>query len=187
MNRLYSVCRLLGKVMWDYRGERWWPLLTSILETSLKCAYLTSKVQDYVINCIELIGPYTQCSNEEKTRIQMNLLRVMANDAPEPEPGLDHACVEKGRGLWAACGTEPCVFTLEMQNIIPCVECKARFTSATVAADTEVEIEVFLRIRCPFPVRFSKVSISLNHQVGLLSRSLYGGWLTSIKSKFICL
>ena len=50
-------CRLLGKVMWDYRGERWWPLLTSILETSLKCAYLTAKVQDYVINCIELIGP----------------------------------------------------------------------------------------------------------------------------------
>ena len=43
--------------MWDYRGERWWPLLTSILETSLKCAYLTAKVQDYVINCIELIGP----------------------------------------------------------------------------------------------------------------------------------
>ena len=46
------------------------------------------------------------------------------------------------------------------------VECKARFTSSAVAADTEVEIEVYLRIRCPFPVRFSKVSISLNHQVG---------------------
>lgn len=156
---------LLGKVMWDYRGERWWPLLTSILETSLKCAYLTAKVQDYVINCIELIGPYTQCSTEEKTRVQMNLLRVMSNDAPEPEPGLDHGCVEKAKTLWAACGSEPCVFTLEMQNIIPCVECKARFTSSTVAADTEVEIEVYLRIRCPFPVRFSKVSISLNHQV----------------------
>ena len=45
------------------------------------------------------------------------------------------------------------------------VECKARFTSASVAADMEVEIEVYLQIQCPFPVRFSKVSISLNHQV----------------------
>lgn len=42
--------------MWDYRGERWWPLLTSILEVSLKCAYLTAKVNEYVSNCIELIG-----------------------------------------------------------------------------------------------------------------------------------
>jgi hypothetical protein len=45
------------------------------------------------------------------------------------------------------------------------VECKARFTSATVAADQEVELEVYLRVRCPFPVRFSKVSISLNNPV----------------------
>lgn len=153
---------LLSKVTWDYRGERWWPLLTSILVTSLKCAYLTGKVQDYVINCVELIGPYTTCSAEEKTRIQMNLLRVMSNDAPEAEPGLYSTCVEKARPLWSP-ATEPCVFNVEMQNIVPCVECKARFTSAAVAADEEVEVEVYLRVRCPFPVRFSKVSVSLNN------------------------
>lgn len=153
---------LLSKVTWDYRGERWWPLLTSILVTSLKCAYLTGRVQDYVINCVELIGPYTTCSTDEKTRIQMNLLRVMSNDAPEAEPGLYAACVEKAKPLWNPVA-EPCVFNVEMQNIVPCVECKARFTSATVAADEEVEVEVYLRVRCPFPVRFSKVSISLNN------------------------
>ncbi|XP_052268585.1 trafficking protein particle complex subunit 11-like isoform X2 [Dreissena polymorpha] len=153
---------LLSKVTWDYRVERWWPLLTSILMTSLKCAYLTGKVQDYVINCVELIGPYTTCSAEEKTRIQMNLLRVMSNDAPEAEPGLDAVCVEKARHLWTP-GSEPCVFNVEMQNIVPCVECKARFTSAAVAADEEVTVEVYIRVRCPFPVRFSKVSLSLNN------------------------
>ena len=36
--------------------EQWWPLLTSILETSLKCAYLTARVQEYTSNCMELIG-----------------------------------------------------------------------------------------------------------------------------------
>ena len=54
------------------------------------------------------------------------------------------------------------------------VECKARFTSASVAADMEVEIEVYLQIQCPFPVRFSKVSISLNHQVSRYFCFLHG-------------
>ena len=40
----------------------------------------------------------------------------------------------------------------------------------------EVEIEVYLQIQCPFPVRFSKVSISLNHQV-----SLFVGFMLFIK------
>ncbi|WAR03659.1 TPC11-like protein [Mya arenaria] len=153
---------LLSKVTWEYRGERWWSLLTSILTTALKCAYLTGRLQDYVVNCVELIGPYTTCSVEEKTRIQMNLLRVMSNDAPDAEPGLDSGCVEKARSLWTPT-SEPFVFNVEMQNIVPCVECKARFTSLTVAADEEVGLEVYIRVRCPFPVRFSKVSVSLNN------------------------
>ncbi|KAL3856772.1 hypothetical protein ACJMK2_011491 [Sinanodonta woodiana] len=156
---------LLCKVMWDYRGERWWPLLTSILVISLKCAYLTAKVQDYVSNCLELIGPYTKCAAEEKTRIQMNLLRVISNDAPEPEPGLDPACVEKAKVLWSSNSVEPCVFSIEMQSIVPLVECKAKFKADTVPADVEVEIEVFLRIKCPFPMRFYKLSVALNNQI----------------------
>ena len=45
---------------------------------------------------------------------------MFQNDAPEPEPGLDQGCVEKAKSLWATNSTELCVFTLEMQNIIPC-------------------------------------------------------------------
>ena len=49
-------CRLLGRVTWDYRLERWWPLLTSILVTSLRCAYLVASVEEYVSICLELLG-----------------------------------------------------------------------------------------------------------------------------------
>lgn len=52
----FFLTSLLNKVMWDYRSEKWSKLLTSILETSLKCAYLTAKVPEYVSNCMELIG-----------------------------------------------------------------------------------------------------------------------------------
>jgi len=56
-----SICmcfpiRLLDYVMCDYRTERWWGLLTAILTTALRCAYLMASVKDYIIYCMELLG-----------------------------------------------------------------------------------------------------------------------------------
>lgn len=48
--------RLLDYVMCDYRTERWWGLLTAILTTALRCAYLMASVKDYIIYCMELLG-----------------------------------------------------------------------------------------------------------------------------------
>ncbi|XP_046561774.1 LOW QUALITY PROTEIN: trafficking protein particle complex subunit 11-like [Haliotis rubra] len=155
---------LLNKVMWDYRVERWWILLTSILSLSLKCAYLTARLQEYVSNCIELIGQYCLCSPEEKTRIQMNLIRVMSNDLPEPESVVENEGVEAAHKEWTQAMSEPTVFTVEMQSLVPFVECKARFLGETVSADSEITLEVCLRVSCPFPVRFSKLSIHFNNQ-----------------------
>lgn len=42
--------------MCDYRTERWWALLTAILTTALRCAYLMASVKDYIIYCMELLG-----------------------------------------------------------------------------------------------------------------------------------
>ena len=154
---------LLNKVMWDYRGERWFPLLTSILETSLKCAYLTAKIQEYVSNSMELIGKYAQCNQDAKVRIQMNLIRVMTNDVPEPEPGLDQGCVEKAAALWAQIKNQATTFTVEMHGLLPFIETKACFVSETVTADSEMSVEVCLRVGCPFPVRLSKLMVMFNN------------------------
>lgn len=50
------LIRLLDYVMCDYRTERWWGLLTAILTTALRCAYLMASIKDYVIYCMELLG-----------------------------------------------------------------------------------------------------------------------------------
>lgn len=50
------MIRLLDYVMCDYRTERWWALLTAILSTALRCAYLMASVKDYIIYNMELLG-----------------------------------------------------------------------------------------------------------------------------------
>jgi len=155
---------LLNKVMWDYRGERWMSLLTSILETSLKCAYLTAKVQEYVSNSMELIGKYSQCNQDAKVRIQMNLIRVMTGDVPEAEPGLDQNCVEKAAAIWSTARDAPTAFTIEMSGLLPFIELKACFVSEAVSADSEITVEICIRVGCPFPVRVSKLMVMFTNQ-----------------------
>lgn len=52
----FMTPRLLDYVMCDYRTERWWSLLTSILCTALKCSYLMGQVKDYITYSMELVG-----------------------------------------------------------------------------------------------------------------------------------
>ncbi|XP_022103870.1 trafficking protein particle complex subunit 11-like [Acanthaster planci] len=158
---------LLGRVTWDYRLERWWPLLTSILGTSLRCAYLVASIEEYVTICLELLGRYSQSSPEERTRVQMNLIRVLSNNSPEPEPGCAPDAVEQARHLWKTmCSPQstPKAFRVEMRNLVPFVECKARFTSPRFAADELVSLEVCLRSSCQFPIQFSKLAVQLSNQ-----------------------
>ncbi|CAH3108387.1 unnamed protein product, partial [Pocillopora meandrina] len=113
---------LLGKVTWDYRREKWWSLLTSVLITSLRCAYLVGNVEEYITLSLEFTGRYVENSPEEKTRCQTNLIHVMSNECPEPEPGCDFEAVEEAKELWKTLkvtAQAPQVFTIQMEQIAP--------------------------------------------------------------------
>ena len=70
-------------MLWEYRNERWPILLTDILKSALKAAYLSISVQDYLTLALEALGPSTTFSTERKTEIYqnvMNILQVRKND-----------------------------------------------------------------------------------------------------------
>ncbi|KAL8612906.1 hypothetical protein ACOMHN_034983 [Nucella lapillus] len=163
LEQWWLILRLLNKVTFDYRLEQWWPVLTSILQTSLKCAYLTARMQEYTSNCMELIGHNSQCTEDKKTRIQMNLIKVLSHDSPTSEPGLDQGCVEQASKAWSEFKAKPQEFTVDMQGLIPFIDCKARFVGDSVPADGQVHVEVCFRVSCPLPVRFSKLSIQMSN------------------------
>nr|XP_002733772.1 PREDICTED: trafficking protein particle complex subunit 11-like [Saccoglossus kowalevskii] len=156
---------LLDRVTWDYRVERWCALLTSILNMSLRCAYLVASVRHYVTISLELIGRFAHISSEEKTHVQMNLIRVISNNPPEPVTGCPSEYVELAKQLWKdkLSPENSNIFTVEMQNIVPFVECKARFSTSKCTADTPLQLQVYLRASCQFPIRFSKLCVLLNN------------------------
>ncbi|RXN29164.1 trafficking particle complex subunit 11 [Labeo rohita] len=161
-----KALKLLDYVMCDYRTERWWSLLTSILCTALKCSYLMGQVKDYITYSMELVGRASILPEEQKSRIEKNLIKVLMNEVPEPEPDCDPASVQTAQSLWSdrmsLAGNNE--FAIEVQDYVPFVQCKAKFLSPSFHIDEPVQLHVYVRADCPHPVRFSKLCVSLSNQ-----------------------
>ncbi|XP_059377909.1 trafficking protein particle complex subunit 11 [Carassius carassius] len=161
-----KALKLLDYVMCDYRTERWWSLLTSILCTALKCSYLMGQVKDYITYSMELVGRASILPEEQKSRIEKNLIKVLMNEVPEPEPDCDLASVKTAQSLWSdrisLAGNNE--FTIEVQDYVPFVQCKAKFLYPSFHIDEPVQLHVYVRADCPHPLRFSKLCISLSNQ-----------------------
>ncbi|KAH0616126.1 hypothetical protein JD844_027010 [Phrynosoma platyrhinos] len=142
-----KALKLLDYVLCDYRSEGWWTLLTSILITALKCSYLMAQIKDYITYSLELLG-----------RVE--------NENPDPEPDCDPASVKAAQKLWAdrvsLAGSN--VFTIEVQDFVPFVQCKARFLAPSFHVDSPVQFDIYLKADCPHPIRFSKLCVSFNNQ-----------------------
>lgn len=162
-----KALKLLDYVMCDYRSEAWWTLLTSILTTALKCSYLMAQLKDYITYSLELLGRASTLKDEQKSRIEKNLMNVLMNESPDPEPDCDVLAVKTAQKLWAdrvsLAGSN--VFQIGVQDFVPFVQCKAKFHAPSFHVDVPVEFDVFLKADCPHPIRFSKLCVSFNNQV----------------------
>uniref|UniRef100_A0A3P8WYF0 Trafficking protein particle complex subunit 11 n=1 Tax=Cynoglossus semilaevis TaxID=244447 RepID=A0A3P8WYF0_CYNSE len=161
-----KALKLLDYVMCDYRTERWWALLTAILTTALRCAYLMASVKDYIIYCMELLGRASTLKEEQKSRIDKNLIRVLKNEVPDPEPDCDPSSVSAAALLWndrvALAGSSE--FNIEVQDYIPFIQCKARFLCPSFHVDQPIQLQVFLQADCPHSVSVNKLAVSLSNQ-----------------------
>ncbi|XP_069796522.1 trafficking protein particle complex subunit 11 isoform X3 [Narcine bancroftii] len=161
-----KALKLLDYVMCDYRTERWWNLLTFILSTALKCAYLMGQIKDYITYSLELLGRSSTLKKEQKSRVEKNLIKVLMNESPDPEPDCDSKAVKGAQKIWADrisfAGSS--AFTIEMQDYVPFVECKARFLAPSFHIDDPVQLRVYLRADSPHPFRFSKLCVCFNNQ-----------------------
>lgn len=157
---------LLMHVMWDYRWERWWRLLVSIQRMALRCAYIIANIQEYVTLTLEVLSRWINFSPEEKERMQRNLNKIISGGIPSAEPGCHQECLDQASERWQAlmARPKPIAFTIEMNNIISCVDCQAWFRESTFQADHPVIVEVCVRACSPFPIRFSKLNVLFNNQ-----------------------
>uniref|UniRef100_A0A8C3SGQ2 Trafficking protein particle complex subunit 11 n=1 Tax=Chelydra serpentina TaxID=8475 RepID=A0A8C3SGQ2_CHESE len=103
---------------------------------------------------------------DQKSRIEKNLIKVLMNESPDPEPDCDASAVKASQKLWtdrvSLAGSN--IFTIEVQDFVPFVQCKAKFLAPSFHVDVPVEFDVYLKADCPHPIRFSKLCVGFNNQ-----------------------
>ncbi|XP_054725000.1 trafficking protein particle complex subunit 11-like [Uloborus diversus] len=157
---------LLKHVLWDYRTEKWRPIISSILSTALRAAFLAANIQEYISLGIEMISSWISCNTDEKSLIQNNINNVLLRKPLLAMPGISEQDNKEAEKLWTEAMSlkEPLIFTIQMASIVPFIECKASFGSENYMADQRITITVYLRMNCPQAMTFNKLSVLFNNE-----------------------
>ncbi|CAH0554376.1 unnamed protein product [Brassicogethes aeneus] len=154
---------LLTHMLWDFRTEKWWSILSDILQKAIKCAYLTANIQDYILLALELLGDNVTLDIDDKKRIYENVQRILKKQIPYGDPKLPHDVLQNAIIIWQPVfQTQTLNFQLDMANIQSCVEIKASFLKETYEVDQKIAAEIYIKSTCPFPISFQGISVLVN-------------------------
>ncbi|XP_050304839.1 trafficking protein particle complex subunit 11 [Anthonomus grandis grandis] len=156
---------LFTHMLSDYREEKWWGIIGSILEKALTCAFLTANIQDYMQLALEILGSSVKVSIDEKRRIYENLNRILKKNIPFGDPKVPHDALQNAIILWQPVFSgNGLSFMLDMTQVVSCIEVKSKFTKIAFEIDQKVSLEILVRNTCPFPLTFSRISVKVNTQ-----------------------
>ena len=146
-------------VLGEYRRERWWSLLTAVLELCLKCSYLVGNVQDYLAVCCELIGRNVLLEDDAKTNLQNNVLLISEGKVPLMAEEDDTT-----RHTWGKRLSSGQDYTVEMTKLSSFLTCSAAFSVNSFQVDEVISFKLKLTSTAVLPFTFSKVEVCFENK-----------------------
>ncbi|KAK4294863.1 hypothetical protein Pmani_032542 [Petrolisthes manimaculis] len=159
---------LLSHVMWDYRSEKWWKLLSSASTLALQCAYNTASLMEYCSVALEMMGKKLDVTQQHKLTVHANLTKILKGEPPEPESNnttttTANRGVDEVREAWMSLlGSHMSPITVDMTTLVPCLEVRASFTQHRVHVDQRVNVMVKIRNSFVSTLYLSSVSVTTN-------------------------
>lgn len=175
---------LLTHMLLDYRTECWWSILSHIVERALICAHLIASIEDFVVLSLELLGRNAKITYEKKKTVYENLVRILSRQTPIKDALLQI----DSKPQWEKALSADLNLSIDMTNITTCIDCKCRFLQNKYQADDKVQVEVYVRNECEFPMNFSSIGITVKHFNDSSNYFVQGGdffFKTGIVKRFI--
>ena len=144
-------------VLHEYRKERWWSLLTSVLDLCLKCSYLVCNVQDYICVCCELMSSNMIKSLEEREALQDNIVSIVAAKAPVMEQ-----CNENAPGLWLNRLQNHQEYCIEMSSLASFLSCSVSFAEHSFQVDEKIVVKLKMHSTAVKAIQFTKIVIAFD-------------------------
>lgn len=127
----------------DYRTDQWYTIFTEVLLKTLRSAFLSASVTDFVCCSIEAMSPKINIDVKERIVVLENLWKVFQGVAP-----LSHTQIAPElKSVWdSKLSSFKSPVYIDLDNISEIIECVVTFEKSQLKHEEQIRLEVYMRL-----------------------------------------
>ncbi|XP_058829687.1 trafficking protein particle complex subunit 11 isoform X2 [Topomyia yanbarensis] len=155
----YSKALTLYSLMLsDYRVDKWYTIFAEVLLKTLRSAYLSASVPDFVACSIEALSPRITMDKADRILILENLWNVFHNVSPVSRSQI---APELSASWNTALTSFNAPIKLDLDRLNDLLECKISFEKRQIRNDEKLQLQLYIRSIVEVPLKLKNFSVLL--------------------------
>lgn len=126
----------------EYRVDKWSTIFTQVLLKTLRSAFLSASVADFISCSLECLSTRIVMEHSERIQILENLWKVFQREAPIAQSQI----VPELRNNWESALVKfHKTLTYDLDKITTLLECMVKFEKCQIAQDEGAQLNLFIR------------------------------------------
>uniref|UniRef100_A0A1Q3F724 Trafficking protein particle complex subunit 11 n=1 Tax=Culex tarsalis TaxID=7177 RepID=A0A1Q3F724_CULTA len=150
---------LYSLMLSDYRVDKWFTIFTEVLLKTLRSAYLSASVPDFVACSIEALSPRIAMEKPDRILILENLWKVFHNVSPVSSSQIAPELSASWQTSLAAFASP---IKLDLDRLNDLLECKITFEQRQIKNDEKLHLQLYIRSIVEVPLKLKNFSILLS-------------------------
>ncbi|XP_014094230.3 trafficking protein particle complex subunit 11 isoform X1 [Bactrocera oleae] len=149
---LYSV------MLTDYRREQWSSIFSDVLLKTLRCAFLTASITDFIACSIEALALRVNCEQSERIVVLENLWKVFQGAAPISQGQSAPEIIERWDNAFSAAKSP---ITIDMDKLTKLIEMYVTFDHLELKNDDTINVQLIIKLLTDVPIKIRHCVIIL--------------------------
>lgn len=150
---------LFSLMLPDYRIAKWYTIFTEVLLKTLRSAYLSASVADFVSCSIEAMSPKINIERTDRIHILENLWKVFQNVPPVSQSQITPELKQSWENALIGFKTP---IMIDLDKISTLFECTLTFEKTQIKYDEIVNLELYIKSKSKVPFKLKNFAIILN-------------------------
>ncbi|XP_053683190.1 trafficking protein particle complex subunit 11 [Sabethes cyaneus] len=150
---------LYSLMLSDYRMDKWFTIFTEVLLKTLRSAYLSASVPDFVTCSIEALSPRIAMEKSDRILVLENLWKVFHNVSPVSSSQISP---ELSANWQTALSSFNSPIKLDLDRLNDLLECKISFEKRQIRNDEKLHLQLYVRSIVEVPLKLKNFSVLLS-------------------------
>ncbi|XP_054735288.1 trafficking protein particle complex subunit 11 [Anastrepha obliqua] len=149
---LYSV------MLTDYRREQWSSIFSDVLLKTLRCAFLSASITDFITCSIEALSLRVRCEQKERIIVLENLWKVFKGASPISHGQSAPEIIERWDNAFPAVKSP---ITIDLDKLTKLMEMYVSFEHLELKNDETINVKLIIKLLTDVPIKIHHCAIIL--------------------------